>query len=147
MLHQHRVKATIYVSMKPSSSIQSTKPFSSIQSTKPSPPFNPRSYPKSSKHRVLRASTPQALVLSGKRCEGTNAGVHSTMKLYLPVTLAIMTHTALVFGLKCSSDCAACWKDNTPGVDIKWACDDQQCGDACPAGYNSPHCATKRRCL
>ena len=28
-------------------------------------PLNPRSYPKSSKHRVLRASTSQALLLSG----------------------------------------------------------------------------------
>ena len=77
---------------------------------------------------------------------------HSTMRLYLHVSLSVMatfTHMVLVLGLKCSSGCAACWKDNDPnGVDTKFSCSfTGDCGSTCPPGYNGIHCANYSRCL
>ena len=84
----------------------------------------------------------------------TDAGrilVFSSMKVYLPaasvVTLATLTYTALVSGMACDSNCAACWKDGSSGVDIKFSCINNDCGSACPTGYSGMHCATKLRCV
>ena len=69
------------------------------------------------------------------------------MKLYLQVTLVIVSHMVLVSGLQCGSQCAACWKDDTPGVDIKVTCGyDGWCGETCPQGYHDLHCAKWARC-
>lgn len=73
------------------------------------------------------------------------------MRLDLQIALVIattLTHTALVLGLTCDSACAACWKDNAPGVDTKFACDPLtgKCGSTCPEGYHWIHCATYARC-
>ena len=82
----------------------------------------------------------------------TDTGICSTMKLHLPVvfvTMATFTHMALVSGISCDSNCAACWKDNdTKGTDIKFSCNDKNdCGSACPSGYHGIHCASPLRCM
>jgi len=71
---------------------------------------------------------------------------------YLPValvTFATFIHTALASGLQCSTDCAACWKDGSPGTDIKFVCNknSHDCGSACPTGYSGIHCASNWRCV
>ena len=75
---------------------------------------------------------------------------HSIMRLYLQVSLSIMatfTHMVLVLGLKCSSGCAACWKDNDlSGTDTKFSCSGD-CGSTCPPGYHGIHCAKYSRCV
>lgn len=75
---------------------------------------------------------------------------HSTMQLNLwaiMITSASLTHIARVSGMKCLSQCGACWKDGSPGVDIKMSCTDYHCGEQmCPEGYSGMHCATKSRC-
>ena len=71
------------------------------------------------------------------------------MKLGLQVALIILAspHMALVLGLACDSDCAACWLDgDTHGTDIKFTCREGHCGSKCPAGYNGIHCAKTERC-
>ena len=74
------------------------------------------------------------------------------MKPCLQVALFILAasmHIALVQGIKCSSNCAACWKDNdTDGVDTKFICNGREgdCGDTCPPGYHGIHCAGWERC-
>lgn len=72
------------------------------------------------------------------------------MKLYLQIVLGLtatlLTQMALVSGLSCNSNCAACWKDNSPGEDTKFVCDNGNCGDNCPFGFNSIHCADFDRC-
>ena len=57
-----------------------------------------------------------------------------------------LIHTAV--GLNCDSMCAACWKDDSPGEDIKIGCVDTNgyCGVKCPQGYHDMHCATASRC-
>ena len=54
-----------------------------------------------------------------------------------------------VAGVYCDSMCAACWKDGSPGVDTKFSCDysTSDCGDKCPPGYGSIHCAEQKRCV
>ena len=50
-------------------------------------------------------------------------------------------------GLTCESNCAACYKDNSPGVDIKFCCGPgNHCGRSCPPGYSDLHCAKGVRC-
>ncbi|KAF8422262.1 hypothetical protein EV426DRAFT_606738, partial [Tirmania nivea] len=71
------------------------------------------------------------------------------MQLYLGFALvlnaAIFIRTAA--GLSCDSSCAACWRDGSPGVDTKFSCDSNgHCGNTCPPGYNSIHCARASRC-
>ena len=49
----------------------------------------------------------------------------TTMKLYLGAALvstAAITWHSVVLAVQCSSNCGACWKDNTPGVDTKTLC-------------------------
>lgn len=77
---------------------------------------------------------------------------HRTMKLcpqaVLVAVASTFAYTVLVLGLKCGSNCSACWKDgDTTGVDTKFSCDRDQCGDACPTGYHDMHCAKSERCL
>ena len=75
------------------------------------------------------------------------------MKPYTQVALAIIfmvafSHMALVLGLECNSDCAACWKiGDTTGVDTKFSCNNGYCGTVCPEGYHDIHCARDSRCL
>ena len=54
----------------------------------------------------------------------------------------------MAVGLNCNSLCAACWKDGSPGVDIKIGCSaiNGYCGDKCPQGYHGLHCAKDSRC-
>jgi len=50
-------------------------------------------------------------------------------------------------GLKCDSQCSACWKIGSPGVDIKIGCrSDSNCFYPCPNGYENLHCANWQRC-
>ena len=97
-------------------------------------------------HKILKSSKHPA-PLSGN---GLTLGwVCSTMKLFLQTSLIItatLTHITTVLGLKCDSYCAACWKDGSPGVDTKFACNSGHCGDKCPTGYSGIHCATALRC-
>jgi hypothetical protein len=53
-----------------------------------------------------------------------------------------------VAGIEChSSNCAACWKIGSPGIDIKIPCGPKgECGDKCPDGYEGIHCAKSTRC-
>ena len=104
---------------------------------------------KSSECKVLR---PQ---LRGNLVGRTDIGIYRIMKLYLRVTLvvaSILTHTSLVSGgvlptaVTCSSNCAACWKVNSPGVDTKFSCFEGYCGEVCPPDYHGLHCAKKQRC-
>ena len=59
--------------------------------------------------------------------------------------------TQMAVGLECSSGYAACWLDNNAnGVDTKISCGGIYgtiCGDVCPIGYYSIHCAKIDRCL
>ena len=69
------------------------------------------------------------------------------MKVYLQVALVMIAHAALVLGMKCSSNCAACWQDNdTHGKDIKFNCIGNHCGDSCPPNFHGLHCADSKRC-
>ena len=49
-------------------------------------------------------------------------------------------------GIQCDSFCAACWKNDSPGVDIKMSCGTFGKCYECPGGYNNAHCATGERC-
>ena len=50
-------------------------------------------------------------------------------------------------GIQCDSFCAACWKIDSPGVDIKIRCGAfGNCPYPCPSGYNNIHCANSDRC-
>ncbi len=68
----------------------------------------------------------------------------------LSVTLSLTLAAAFiqkVVGLNCyPSDCSACWKDGSPGVDIKMSCKSSECGESCPDGYHDLHCAKSQRC-
>ncbi|KAF8427916.1 hypothetical protein EV426DRAFT_374591 [Tirmania nivea] len=69
------------------------------------------------------------------------------MKLSLEVALvAAASIIQIAAGVKCDSNCAACWKNGSPGVDIKFSCDGSHCGSACPEGYHGIHCAKSERC-
>ena len=50
-------------------------------------------------------------------------------------------------GIRCDSFCAACWKNGSPGVDIKMSCDGLWNCYSCPGGYDSLHCAQMDRCM
>lgn len=114
-------------------------------------PRNPRSHTQSDNLKVLRPSPPQTQSLLSANGVGRTEG-RSTMKLcpqaVLVVVASSFAYTVLVLGLKCGSNCSACWKDgDTTGVDTKFSCDRDQCGDACPTGYHDMHCARSERCL
>ena len=50
-------------------------------------------------------------------------------------------------GLSCTTgNCAACWKIDSPGIDIKMPCPRGDCGKTCPSGYDRIHCAKTERC-
>jgi hypothetical protein len=53
-----------------------------------------------------------------------------------------------VVGITCDTDCAACWKTGSPGIDTKFSCrsDNYDCGKTCPSGYQGIHCAKVNRC-
>jgi len=74
----------------------------------------------------------------------------STMKLHLGIAL-VVNAAGFIYtttGLRCGSDCAACWKDGDPdGVDTKFSCSDKECGSVCPPGYHGIHCAKNSRCM
>ena len=70
-----------------------------------------------------------------------------SLRVTLVITLASFTHTVQVLGKHCDSYCAACWKDGSPGVDIKFSCMNGDCGTGCPSGYSGIHCAKGERCL
>ena len=53
------------------------------------------------------------------------------MKLYLQAALILtstFTNIGLVSSITCRSNCAACWNDDNSDVDIKFTCDDGDCG-------------------
>ena len=63
------------------------------------------------------------------------------------VFAAVFIQTAA--GKHCHSNCAACWKNGSPGIDIKMSCGGDggnPCDDICPDGYNDLHCADSKRC-
>ena len=65
------------------------------------------------------------------------------------MALSLIVAAALiktVVGLECSSNCAACWKTGSPGVDIKFSCAVGNCNHKCPEGYEGLHCAKVERC-
>jgi len=70
------------------------------------------------------------------------------MKLVLCLLFATGFMIQSVAGIICTSFCAACWKDGSPGVDIKMSCDGPlgNCY-SCPAGYSNVHCAQMDRCM
>ncbi|KAF8451419.1 hypothetical protein BGX38DRAFT_489744 [Terfezia claveryi] len=71
------------------------------------------------------------------------------MKLYLGIAFIVVASfipPAAPLGLQCNTGCAACWKDGSPGVDIKFACGFTSCGRTCPQGYSGIHCANSARC-
>jgi hypothetical protein len=76
---------------------------------------------------------------------------HINMKV-LPVANCLLIAAASLIqtavGLNCNSLCAACWKDDSPGIDIKIGCaiSNGYCGDKCPQGYYDLHCAKTSRC-
>ncbi|KAF8427086.1 hypothetical protein EV426DRAFT_591587, partial [Tirmania nivea] len=70
------------------------------------------------------------------------------MNMYLGIFLVLTARCiTTVAGIKCSSYCAACWKDGEPGVDIKFHLDHQKAADWCPPGYHGIHCAKAARCV
>ena len=102
-------------------------------------------------HVSVEPSNRYLSFLTSKHVGLTEAGVCSTMKLYVGVTLVVVAsliHTAM--GLSCEDLCAACWKDNDPnGTDIKMQCNAKfsgGCGNTCPSGYSGIHCAQSKRC-
>ena len=109
----------------------------------------PSEYPPPSTQLNLRSQTKSSKLVVTVWDE-LNTGVRSTMKLCLQVTLvitAIFTNMALVSGLSCDSNCAACWKvDDITGEDTKFTCNNGHCGSTCPPGYNGIHCARYERC-
>ncbi|KIM49660.1 hypothetical protein M413DRAFT_438828 [Hebeloma cylindrosporum] len=63
------------------------------------------------------------------------------------ITLLTAGFIQSAVGLKCTSGCAACWKDNNNnGLDTKISCNNSDCGDKCPSGYSRMHCAETARC-
>jgi len=68
----------------------------------------------------------------------------------LPVSLSLLAaaiNIQMAVGLWCPSGCAACWKIDLPGVDIKLYCDLGDCGYTCPSDYDYMHCAKTSRCM
>ncbi|KAF8420303.1 hypothetical protein BGX38DRAFT_1193136 [Terfezia claveryi] len=72
------------------------------------------------------------------------------MKPYLGLALAfVVSFIQVSEGLKCSSNCAACWRYGVPGVDVKFRSDnaDGDFGTWCPTRYYGLHCAKQERCF
>ena len=97
----------------------------------------------------VKPSSLYPLELWGNNMGLTVAGDHSKMKMHHGVTLiGTASYIHMIVALRCSSSCAACWKDNdSNGVDIKFWCTRGNCGTACPTGYSRIHCANKARCV
>ena len=80
-----------------------------------------------------------------------NTTATPTMKLSLVFGLVFASGLIeMAVGIYCpTSQCGACWKTGSPGVDIKFWCDvsPNDCGDTCPEGYEGIHCAKDFRCL
>jgi hypothetical protein len=76
-------------------------------------------------------------------------GIPSTTMKVLSVAFSLCFAIQAAMGLHCDSGCSACWKDGSPGVDIKIACGADNrwgCATGCPAGYSNQHCAEHQRC-
>ena len=71
------------------------------------------------------------------------------MRFTIALSLFLAAGFTQTAALTCDTDCAACWKDGSPGVDIKFWCDynsDAGCDSVCPPGYSDIHCARTERC-
>ncbi len=71
------------------------------------------------------------------------------MKL-LSVALSLLFSAAFIqtaAGITCDSNCSACWKIGSPGVDVKIGCWANNCPGSCPDGYENIHCAKWQRCM
>ena len=82
---------------------------------------------------------------------GTNLSwsFNITMRsFYKLIALSLLAAGTMVVGLVCNSECSACWKNGSPGVDIKMTCDtsDWYCG-TCSAGHSGHHCAKQKCCI
>ena len=72
------------------------------------------------------------------------------MKSFYAVVVSMFLANGVILmaaGLSCHTGCAACWLDNnSDGVDTKFQCNGEDCGEVCPPGYNGLHCAKLARC-
>ena len=69
------------------------------------------------------------------------------MRFTIALSIFLAAGSTQTAALSCDDECAACWKDGSPGVDIKFWCDSNLvCGSECPPGYSDIHCAQTKRC-
>jgi len=68
----------------------------------------------------------------------------------MKVALSLLFSAAFIqtaAGIICNSNCSACWKTGSPGVDVKIGCWANNCPASCPDGYENIHCAEWQRCM
>jgi len=97
-----------------------------------------------------RPKTFETIVTTAKALQCLKLNFYSTTMKVVSVALSLAfaagSIQTAVADLRCESQCAACWKIGSPGIDLKMICQQGHCGETCPEGYTDMHCAKSRRC-